>query len=179
MSKVEEKNVFMSRAIDLAQIAGASGEVPVGAVVVRDNKIIGEGFNQPILMSDPTAHAEIIAMRNASKNIDNYRLTGCDLYVTLEPCLMCFGAMIHARISNLFFGAAEPKSGIDTNKFLAETGLIVSIEASETNYWKKYTGVNGLNFGINDFGKSAPYKEIYDHFELNSENIIKKIKDKL
>jgi tRNA(adenine34) deaminase len=123
MSEFEAKNVFMSRAIDLAQVAGASGEVPVGAVVVRDNKIIGEGFNQPILASDPTAHAEIIAMRNASKNIDNYRLTGCDLYVTLEPCLMCFGAMINARISNLFFGAAEPKSGIVTNKVLAKTGI--------------------------------------------------------
>ena len=123
MSKFEEKNVFMSRAIDLAQIAGASGEVPVGAVVVRDKTIIGEGFNQPISTSDPTGHAEIIAIKNAAKAIGNYRLTGCDLYVTLEPCLMCFGAMVHARISNLFFGAAEPKSGMATNKFLAKSGI--------------------------------------------------------
>jgi tRNA(adenine34) deaminase len=123
MSKFEEKNLFMSRAVDLAQIAGASGEVPVGAVVVRDKTIIGEGFNQPISTSDPTGHAEIIAIKNAAKAVGNYRLTGCDLYVTLEPCLMCFGAMIHARISNLFFGAAEPKSGIVTNKVLAKTGI--------------------------------------------------------
>ena len=123
MSKFEEKNLFMSRAVDLAQIAGASGEVPVGAVVVRDKTIIGEGFNQPISTSDPTGHAEIIAIKNAAKAVGNYRLTGCDLYVTLEPCLMCFGAMIHARISNLFFGAAEPKSGIITNKFFAKSGI--------------------------------------------------------
>lgn len=123
MSKFEEKNLFMSRAVDLAQIAGASGEVPVGAVVVRDKTIIGEGFNQPISTSDPTGHAEIIAIKNAAKAVGNYRLTGCDLYVTLEPCLMCFGAMVHARISNLFFGAAEPKSGIITNKFLAKSGI--------------------------------------------------------
>lgn len=123
MSKFEEKNLFMSRAVDLAQIAGASGEVPVGAVVVRDKTIIGEGFNQPISTSDPTGHAEIIAIKNAAKAIGNYRLTGCDLYVTLEPCLMCFGAMVHARISNLFFGAAEPKSGMVTNKFLAKSGI--------------------------------------------------------
>ena len=113
----------MQHALVQAEKAYEAGEVPVGAVVVFKNRIIGRGYNQRERLNDPTAHAEIIAIRNASKNIDNYRLTGCDLYVTLEPCLMCFGAMIHARISNLFFGAAEPKSGIVTNKFLAKTGI--------------------------------------------------------
>ena len=81
-------------------------EVPVGAIVVRDNKIIGRGYNQPILNHDPTCHAEIMAMRDAGQKLKNYRLTECDLYVTLEPCVMCLGAIFHARIKNLFFCSA-------------------------------------------------------------------------
>ncbi|HLD84795.1 MAG TPA: tRNA adenosine(34) deaminase TadA, partial [Coxiellaceae bacterium] len=97
----------MQQAILLAQKAEAQGEVPVGALIVKNNEIIGEGFNQPIQSHDPTAHAEIIALRNAAKNMQNYRLTGTTLYVTLEPCLMCVGAMQHARIEALVFGAHD------------------------------------------------------------------------
>lgn len=102
---------WMTRALELAWKAENHGEVPVGAVVVLDNKIVGEGFNQTISTHDPSAHAEIIALRNAGANLNNYRLPECDLYVTIEPCAMCAGAMIHARIKKLFFGATEPKAG--------------------------------------------------------------------
>jgi len=102
---------FMRRAIALAEQAAAVGEVPVGALVVKDGEIIGEGYNQPITSCDPTGHAEIIAMRNASAALQNYRLSGCDLYVTIEPCTMCVGAMIHARIGKIVFGATEPRAG--------------------------------------------------------------------
>jgi len=101
----------MLQALALAGQAGAIGEVPVGAVVVADGQVIGEGFNQPIVACDPTAHAEIIAMRNAATAVGNYRLTGCDLYVTIEPCTMCVGAMVHARIQRVIFGALEPRAG--------------------------------------------------------------------
>ena len=101
----------MREALTLATIAEAHGEVPVGAVVVSDGAIIGRGYNQPIISHDPSAHAEIIAMREAAARIDNYRLTGCELYVTLEPCVMCAGAIMHARIARLVFGAADPKTG--------------------------------------------------------------------
>jgi len=101
----------MLQALALAEQAGAIGEVPVGAVVVADGQVIGEGFNQPITACDPTAHAEIIAMRNAAAAVGNYRLTGCDLYVTIEPCTMCVGAMVHARIQRVIFGALEPRAG--------------------------------------------------------------------
>ena len=102
---------FMRRAIALAEQAAAVGEVPVGAVVVKDGEIIAEGYNQPITSCDPTGHAEIIALRNASTALQNYRLSGCDLYVTIEPCTMCGGAMIHARIGKIIFGAPEPRAG--------------------------------------------------------------------
>src|SRR6185503_9122561 len=102
---------FMRRALDLAATAATAGEVPVGAVVVLDDRIVGEGFNQPIASNDPTAHAEVVALRAAASAIGNYRLTGATLYVTVEPCLMCVGAMIHARIDLVVFGATEPKSG--------------------------------------------------------------------
>jgi tRNA(adenine34) deaminase len=102
---------FMRRAIALAEQAAAVGEVPVGALVVKDGEIIGEGYNQPINSCDPTGHAEIVAMRNASAAVQNYRLSGCDLYVTIEPCTMCVGAMIHARIGKIIFGAPEPRAG--------------------------------------------------------------------
>ena len=102
---------FMREALGLAAQAAAAGEVPVGAVVVREGRIIGRGFNRPISSRDPTAHAEIVALREAAGVEANYRLPGCDLYVTLEPCAMCVGAMVHARIARVLFGATDPKTG--------------------------------------------------------------------
>jgi tRNA(adenine34) deaminase len=104
--------IFMQAALAQARLAWESGEIPVGAVVVKEGEIIGAGFNQSITQHDPTAHAEVVALRNAAHNIGNYRLTGCDLYVTLEPCLMCSGAMMHARLSRVIFGARDPKTGV-------------------------------------------------------------------
>ena len=101
----------MREALALAAHAAAQGEVPVGAVVVKDHAVIGRGFNQPITSNDPTAHAEIVALRDAAKRSGNYRLVDCTLYVTLEPCAMCVGAMLHARVSRVVWGATEPKSG--------------------------------------------------------------------
>jgi tRNA(adenine34) deaminase len=102
---------YMREALALAQQAEEQGEVPVGAVVVRDGEIIGRGFNGPILRTDPTAHAEIMALRDAAARMGNYRLTGCELFVTLEPCAMCSGAIMHARIARVVYGAADPKTG--------------------------------------------------------------------
>lgn len=101
----------MNAALALAREAGSLDEVPVGAVVVKDGLIVGRGFNQPILRHDPTAHAEVVAMRDAAARIGNYRLVDCELFVTLEPCVMCSGAMMHARIGRVVFGAADPKTG--------------------------------------------------------------------
>ena len=101
----------MREALDLAREAARRGEVPVGAVVVADGEIVGRGFNQPISTNDPTAHAEIVALRDAARRLGNYRLTGSTLYVTIEPCQMCVGAMIHARVSKVVYGAREPKAG--------------------------------------------------------------------
>jgi tRNA(adenine34) deaminase len=101
----------MRQAIAQAHNAWALGEVPVGAVVVKDGQVIATGFNQPIGTHDPTAHAEIMALRAAASIIGNYRLPGCELYVTLEPCAMCSGAMMHARLARVVFGAADPKTG--------------------------------------------------------------------
>ena len=101
----------MRQALEQAARAAAAGEVPIGAIVVADGRPIGAGFNQPISSNDPTAHAEIVAMRAAALAMGNYRLTGATLYVTVEPCLMCVGAMIHARIGLVVFGALEPKAG--------------------------------------------------------------------
>ncbi|MCA2998475.1 MAG: tRNA adenosine(34) deaminase TadA [Burkholderiales bacterium] len=103
--------IFMRHALSLAGEAAALGEVPVGAVLVKDGEVVGEGFNHPISSSDPTAHAEIVALRDAAKRLDNYRLTNCTLYVTLEPCAMCVGAILHSRVARIVWGAAEPKSG--------------------------------------------------------------------
>jgi tRNA(adenine34) deaminase len=103
--------LFMSRALELARQAEAVGEVPVGAVIVKDNVIVAEGFNRPISGSDPTAHAEIVAMRAAAQALGSYRLLNTTLYVTLEPCAMCAGAMVHARIQTLVFGATDPRAG--------------------------------------------------------------------
>lgn len=102
---------FMGLALDLAREAGAAGEVPVGALVVFEGEVVGRGFNQPILRHDPTAHAEIVALRDAAARLGNYRLPGCTLYVTLEPCVMCAGAIMHARIGRVVFGAKDPKTG--------------------------------------------------------------------
>jgi tRNA(adenine34) deaminase len=102
---------FMRAALALAADAEAAGEVPVGAVVVLNDEIVGRGYNHPISAHDPTAHAEIAALRDAARRLGNYRLGGCDLYVTLEPCLMCAGAIIHARIAHLIYGAPDPKTG--------------------------------------------------------------------
>jgi tRNA(adenine34) deaminase len=102
---------YMRAALELAASAAAAGEVPVGAVVVREGRIIGRGYNRPITSRDPTAHAEIVALREAASAEGNYRLPGCDLYVTLEPCAMCVGAIVHARIARVVFGAPDPKTG--------------------------------------------------------------------
>lgn len=103
--------IFMQQAISQARNAWALGEVPVGALVVKDGQIIATGFNQPIGTHDPTAHAEIMALRAAATILGNYRLPGCELYVTLEPCAMCAGAMMHARLARVVYGAADPKTG--------------------------------------------------------------------
>lgn len=102
---------FMREALVLARDAWAAGEVPVGAVVVRNGEIVGRGFNAPISRHDPSAHAEIMALRDAAGNLGNYRLAGCSLYVTLEPCVMCVGAIFHARIERVVYGASDPKTG--------------------------------------------------------------------
>lgn len=102
---------MMDQALTLAKAAGASGEVPVGALVVKEGQIIGRGANCPLESHDPTAHAEIVAMREAAAFLGNDRLTGCDLWVTLEPCAMCAGAIAHARIARLYYGADDPKGG--------------------------------------------------------------------
>ena len=101
----------MLEALVLARQAAAAGEVPVGAVVVKDNQIVGRGYNQPISRHDPSAHAEVMALRDAAQHLGNYRLTNCELYVTLEPCCMCVGAILHARIARVVFAAVDPKTG--------------------------------------------------------------------
>jgi tRNA(adenine34) deaminase len=101
----------MRAALELAEQASAAGEVPVGAVVVTAGEIVGRGYNQPITAHDPSAHAEIVALRDAARKLGNYRLGGCELFVTLEPCAMCAGAMLHARIARVVYGAADPKTG--------------------------------------------------------------------
>ena len=108
---------WMKRALKLAKKAEVQGEVPVGAIMIKDSQVIGEGWNHPVSANDPTAHAEITAMRAASEKLQNYRLPGTTLFVTLEPCTMCVGAMIHARIERLVFGAYEPKTGAVTSVF--------------------------------------------------------------
>ncbi len=112
----------MRRALALAALGAAAGEVPVGAVVVLNGEVIGVGYNRPIATSDPTAHAEVVAMREAAARVGNYRLSGATLVVTLEPCLMCVGAMVHARIGTVVYGTAEPRTG----------GLGSAIAAHET-----------------------------------------------
>lgn len=112
MTSITEHEQWMRRALALADRAENEGEVPIGAVVVRDGELLGEGWNSVISFQDPTAHAEIVAMRDAARMVGNYRLPGATVYVTLEPCTMCAGAMIHARIERLVFAASEPKAGV-------------------------------------------------------------------
>jgi tRNA(adenine34) deaminase len=108
-------DALMAEALEQARAARDSGEVPIGAVVAFAGQIVGRGFNQPVSSADPTAHAEMLAIRDAARRVGNYRLTGATLCVTIEPCLMCVGALVHARIGTLVFGAAEPRSGAVTS----------------------------------------------------------------
>ncbi len=118
---------WMNKALELARKAEAAGEVPVGAVLVKDNQLIAEGWNQPISSFDATSHAEIMAMRAAGKKLNNYRLIDTTMYITLEPCSMCVGAMIHARVSKVVYAAAEPRTG-------ALGGAFNLLEASQHNH---------------------------------------------
>ena len=111
MSGPDAHEAFMRQALDLARRGLHLGEVPIGALVVAEGRVIGEGFNQPIRAVDPTAHAEVVALRQAARAAGNYRLPGATLYVTLEPCLMCVGAIVNARVRTVVYGAAEPKWG--------------------------------------------------------------------
>jgi tRNA(adenine34) deaminase len=131
MSNEDEQ--WMQEALALARKAEAEGEVPVGAVVVKDGEIIGRGWNHPIGAHDPTAHAEIIALRAAAQTLENYRLTDSTLYVTLEPCAMCAGAMVHARVGRLVFGATDPKAG-------AAGSVFNLVRASALNHRLEVTG---------------------------------------
>jgi tRNA(adenine34) deaminase len=106
-----EDAAWMERALELAGLAAEAGEVPVGALVIKDGEIIGQGHNRNLLDNDPTAHAEIVALRQAAARLGNHRLTGCTMVATIEPCSMCAGALIHARIARLVYGAADPKAG--------------------------------------------------------------------
>lgn len=121
----------MARALELAAQAASVGEVPVGAIVVLDGREVGAGFNAPITGCDPTAHAEIRALRDAAARVGNYRLSGATLYVTLEPCTMCVGAIVHSRVSRLVYGATEPKAGAveSARRTLEEPHLNWSVEA--------------------------------------------------
>ena len=111
MNQVEIDHQFMQQAIEQAQLAALAGEVPVGAVLVKDGKVISKAFNQPITNHDPSAHAEMLVLRAAAEAEENYRLPGSTLYVTLEPCTMCAGAMLHARVDRIVYGAPDPKTG--------------------------------------------------------------------
>lgn len=121
----EEDLKWMARALELAANAEALDEVPVGAVVVKNGEVIGEGFNQPISSHDPTAHAEILALRSASRTEGNYRLTGSTIYSTIEPCSMCAGALVHARVKRLVYGAKEPRAGaVESRVKLLDNGSL-------------------------------------------------------
>ena len=133
---------FMQLALEQAQHAWSLGEVPVGAVVVREGEVIATGFNQPIGRHDPTAHAEVVALRAAAAKLGNYRLPGCSLYVTLEPCAMCAGAMMHARLARVVYAASDPKTGVcgsvldlfahaGLNHHTEVVGGVLALEASD------------------------------------------------
>lgn len=131
MTSTAEDRRWMTRALELARVAAAEGEVPVGAVVVHDGREVGVGYNAPIGGCDPTAHAEIRALRDAAARVGNYRLSGATLYVTLEPCTMCVGAIVHSRVSRVVFGATEPKAGaiVSTRRTLEEDAFNWRVEA--------------------------------------------------
>jgi tRNA(adenine34) deaminase len=132
-SAVVTDELHMQEALALARKAAEEGEVPVGAVVVKDGNVIGRGYNRPVSKNDPTAHAEIVALREAGAATGNYRLAGCTLYVTIEPCAMCAGAIMHARIGRLVYGAADPKAGA--------CGSVVNLFAdSRLNHHAQVTG---------------------------------------
>jgi len=142
MDKLEQQSLdkfWMQRALELAKRAEQQGEVPVGAVLVRDEQVLAEGWNQPITSSDPTSHAEIITLRSAALQIDNYRLLNTTLYVTLEPCSMCAGAIIHSRVSRVVYGADDPKGGaagsvfeiLGTNKLNHQVEITSGVLAKE------------------------------------------------
>ncbi|MCV6613453.1 MAG: tRNA adenosine(34) deaminase TadA, partial [Cellvibrionaceae bacterium] len=132
LSQLQQDEYWMGRALALAEQGAARGEVPVGAIVVKDGTAIAEAYNQPIGSCDPSAHAEIVAMRQAGQALGNYRLLDCSLYVTLEPCSMCAGALVHARIKRLIYAATEPKAGVINSRaqFLDSPFLNTTIEVS-------------------------------------------------
>ena len=129
---LDQDESFMREALALAGEAARAGEVPVGAVVVKDGRIVGRGYNRPISTADPTAHAEIVALREAAAAEGNYRLPGCELYVTLEPCAMCVGAMVHARLARVVYGARDPKTGA--------CGSVTDLTALATNHQTTFEG---------------------------------------
>jgi len=133
MEKAKTDIFWMEHAIALALKARQAGEVPVGALLVRDDIVLSEGYNQPVSATDPTAHAEIVALRAAAARVQNYRLPGTVLYVTIEPCTMCVGAMIHARVARLVFGAREPRAGAvcSSHRLLDSTAYNHNIEFEE------------------------------------------------
>jgi tRNA(adenine34) deaminase len=133
LSEPELDITFMREALREAERAAAAGEVPVGAIVVNGSGIVGRGHNQPITAGDPTAHAEVVALREAARTMGNYRLTGVRLYVTVEPCLMCVGAMVHARVGTLIFGTREPKAGavVSAQQALSHPALNHRVEVVE------------------------------------------------
>jgi tRNA(adenine34) deaminase len=145
---------YMQLALEVAREAAITGEVPVGAIIVKDGVVIGRGGNSPIDTHDPTAHAEIAALRDAAKNIGNYRLVDCALYVTLEPCAMCTGAIQHARIARLIYGASDPKTGA--------CGSVVNLMAEEklNHHTEVFSGVLAQECGelLSDFFKQRRLK---------------------
>lgn len=152
--KENDNEIYMRFAIELAQQAATAGEVPVGAIVVKDGVVIGRGGNSPIDTHDPTAHAEIAALRDAAKNLGNYRLAECSLYVTLEPCAMCTGAIQHARIARLIYGASDPKTGA--------CGSVVNLmaEARLNHHTEVFSGILAQECGelLSDFFKQRRLK---------------------
>ena len=147
---LELHEYYMGEALAQAKLAGERGEVPVGAVIVRDGEIIGRGYNQSICSNDPTAHAEVVALRDAGSRTSNHRVVNADMYVTIEPCTMCAGALVHARVATLYFGAPEPRAGavMSSARALDNPGLnhrvnvvpnIRQVESAEliSNFFKK------------------------------------------
>jgi tRNA(adenine34) deaminase len=133
LMSLPDDELFMQRALMLAAAAAEAGEVPVGAVLVRHGAVLGEGYNQPIARCDPTAHAEIVALRAAAAACGNYRLPETTLYVTIEPCTMCIGALMHARVARIVFGATEPKAG----------ALVSNLQLAQAQHWNHQLEVVG------------------------------------